>query len=164
MARGDVYLIDVPENIGPHFSVVLRERNGTVVVIFGQTQGYPGAHKGEPADAVAREFGASLVRATHFHKNNLAVVPAASLRPPRLGHIDDDDLPSFEKAARPGFAELGRIVDALQMAGHRCQCQGGCKKHQPPCPRVVNPATGHSLMDWRLTPSKRVVCRSCWDG
>jgi hypothetical protein len=163
MPRGDVHYVDVPTNIGWHMVVVLRESAQAVIIIFGQTEPRHGSHVVSPADSVAKEFAPHLVHATHFHKNNLAVIPAALMPAARLGHIDDDDLPAFLKAARAGFVLLDQISTALRAAGYRCQCQGGCNRHPVPCPSMLIPAMGHSVMDWHMTPSSKVVCRSCWE-
>ena len=163
MARGDVYYLSVPVDIGPHMAVIVRERDPFVITIFGQSERRHGAHMVAPNDGVAREFRPHIVRATYFHRNNIALVPMRALPNARIGHIEDDDLPPFLKAAREGLALLGQIGEALIAAGHRCQCGGGCKRHiDAPCPKVADPAIGHSVMDWRITTRQTIVCRACW--
>lgn len=162
MAIGDVYYVDVPERTGMHMAVIVAERDANVVIIFGQTEAHHGAHVVKPSDPVAREFSPRLKYETHFHKNNLAVMPAKNLPSARLGHIDDHLLPGFRKAAQSGLVLLGQIREGLRAAEHMCQCNGGCKRHAPPCPSKFDPAVGHSVLDWRITPRKTVVCRACF--
>jgi hypothetical protein len=160
--RGDTYYLDVP-TVGHHMAVVVRTRGTDRIIIYGQTETHAGAHIVDTSSPVASEFPVHLRYATHFHKNNLAVIPEGRFPSTRLGHIYDQHLASFVKAANAGLILLGQVECAMQLAGHQCQCQGSCGRHSPPCPTKVSPAVGYSLAGWKMTPKNKVFCRGCWD-
>ena len=161
MARGDTFNVNIP-GIGWHMTVVLQERGPMVLDIFGQTQAHLGAHVVSPRDPVAAEFGGQVFHPTHFHKNNLALLPKSLLPQGRMGHIDDAYLPNFVKAAKPGLVALTNIEAALAKSNGQCECPGACKKHEAPCPTITPPGAGFALTNWKITPKGRIFCRACW--
>jgi len=164
MARGDTYFLNIPGGIGPHSCVILKETQEWVIAIYGQTHGHAGAHRIAPPDACVSEFGGHVVYETHFDRMNVAFIPLARLPQTRLGHIDDNDLPGFLRAAREGLADWGKVVAVLDQQAQQCQCQGGCQKHPPQCPAIYDATQPHTVMDWRMTVKNQVFCRVCFES